>query len=1345
MKAFVVRKLPRALILALAFLLGTSVIVQAAGGLFSIDPGSAAVSPLGGSSSADGISVEFGSTPPTNPTVADYRQAYAEAQRLLDQGRAFRMQRLQRLDPEKCRAEQSNAEYCQFSMTNVANNYTDFVADSRFREFCADYAAIDAYGRCASDSVRTNLIEAARIFAFLTVAQPANLQFDSDAPPVRDLGAQGILEATNEIANVHMIFGNEFVVKAVSRPFSTDGADSEVLVRDEIERLEKALEQYQLATAVLVQALNFNLGGATDIFIGDYFTEREFQLFSAASERQVQVLIEIAKRERILPGRPAERDRAAVRRLNQAYADQYLQAMALASAAVGSNRDDPNTPDVDEGRTFFLNNGGWQIIGNLQRITQTAQTIDAGLNPLGYDEAFVPLRAFEELLELACGGRRSCTQGGGLLNTATQAGAALRDWNREFDQNYSELLAQLSELQDGYDDRLLELCGAATSVGADGLRRFDPCGPRDTNSNNRIDRGDQFGGLLGQNYWELRAAAEGVSLARHRVDAIPQQIQIEQERAERVIGVITATGEQINAYQLAIGMAQAFRQVTVVSTVYSEEYYMGAEASAVASSKLSGKVGVNPVACIAGSCDVTLEQSLEARLETTLGTRLSRTHLNTTDTIYDASALQVSGFEQLITAQETLRDAEIEGANSDAVIKQLLLDQAAALIDLEIALNQLNQVIAEQNLLVAQYHQAMEQRQSSWEAIKFDSPLTKPYTRLFRDAAALSSISTLDQATQAAYLAAKAYEYLTMNPVPYMDELYRVRNADNLRVFLDKLSADYAALPREQFSKRTYRLSLAEDLLGLTDENLNPDGALAPAQVADERARLFREFLEANRYRANGEDKIAYVFGTTLDHPKFLRGVFNNRIARISNDDPGCASGCRGLWLNLVTDQQAGEFRGDLPQIRLSHGGSATYRNGSLREVTYRPGPALMIGRTLPPGFGGETRAAVMTSHINLGPSEEPNRNYLEDRFFDLSIATSQWIIEIDLTSPSENTRLDLSKIRDIEIRMDTTYVTPAANARFVAMDTQRLNALESGAPLPAEVAAFLEAHEAPAQLEAPAPAAAAIAAPTQATAGVSGYAYRGQFFVSAPVNLGTAAIGFDLAIADDGTISGRLCRGCTPLYTEAPSISGSYDAAAQTMSFTTAVFGGTINGREVQRTIAFSGAFDPATNELEGTYVETLTGYTPDPLVTEGEFLVTRGEAPVTILPDSPAVLVNPDNLYLVAGGASVSYNVVLGSKPTAPVTIAIVGDAQVVTNPTELTFTPENWDVPQSVSVGAPRTSDAAAIRQALIRHTITSADGTYAALAVADLVVQISNRAEDPGTQSRLYLPLIMRNDG
>ena len=72
-------------------------------------------------------------------------------------------------------------------------------------------------------------------------------------------------------------------------------------------------------------------------------------------------------------------------------------------------------------------------------------------------------------------------------------------------------------------------------------------------------------------------------------------------------------------------------------------------------------------------------------------------------------------------------------------------------------------------------------------------------------------------------------------------------------------------------------------------------------------------------------------------------------------------------------------------------------------------------------------------------------------------------------------------------------------------------------------------------------------------------------------------------------------------------------------------------------------------------------------------------------------------DKLYLIEladtlsedSGAAVSYKVVLGREPTADVSLQITGGDQIYVNdssePVSLTFTADNWFIPQNVSVTA------------------------------------------------------------
>lgn len=85
-------------------------------------------------------------------------------------------------------------------------------------------------------------------------------------------------------------------------------------------------------------------------------------------------------------------------------------------------------------------------------------------------------------------------------------------------------------------------------------------------------------------------------------------------------------------------------------------------------------------------------------------------------------------------------------------------------------------------------------------------------------------------------------------------------------------------------------------------------------------------------------------------------------------------------------------------------------------------------------------------------------------------------------------------------------------------------------------------------------------------------------------------------------------------------------------------------------------------------------------------------------------------------------SYGVVLLARPLAPVLVSLTTGGRVATTPTQLLFTLDNWSVMQTVTVRVA--SGVPVPNSDLIRHSATSADAAYDALAIADVVVVIED---------------------
>ena len=87
-------------------------------------------------------------------------------------------------------------------------------------------------------------------------------------------------------------------------------------------------------------------------------------------------------------------------------------------------------------------------------------------------------------------------------------------------------------------------------------------------------------------------------------------------------------------------------------------------------------------------------------------------------------------------------------------------------------------------------------------------------------------------------------------------------------------------------------------------------------------------------------------------------------------------------------------------------------------------------------------------------------------------------------------------------------------------------------------------------------------------------------------------------------------------------------------------------------------------------------------------------------------------------------SYTVVLTTQPTMDVMISVLPDASCEVTPSVLNFTPENWNVPQAVTVNAIDDIYAEGYHKSIIAHRITSADLVYNCLPVRDLAVFVTD---------------------
>ncbi len=127
-----------------------------------------------------------------------------------------------------------------------------------------------------------------------------------------------------------------------------------------------------------------------------------------------------------------------------------------------------------------------------------------------------------------------------------------------------------------------------------------------------------------------------------------------------------------------------------------------------------------------------------------------------------------------------------------------------------------------------------------------------------------------------------------------------------------------------------------------------------------------------------------------------------------------------------------------------------------------------------------------------------------------------------------------------------------------------------------------------------------------------------------------------------------------------------------------------------------------------------------------EGVTAGTPSEAIITIVDDDTAgVTVEPTTLGVDEDGSGV-YTVVLDSEPVSTVTVTVndpTDNTDATAEPASLTFTPDNWDTGQAVTVSAADDSDNVS-ETATVTHTATSADTLYEGIDIDDVTVSITD---------------------
>ncbi|MCL4860138.1 MAG: hypothetical protein KJZ93_12055 [Caldilineaceae bacterium] len=777
-------------------------------------------------------------------------------------------------------------------------------------------------------------------------------------------------QSVREAAYLRMIFGQEFVVDALGLHFSAGQLlGGEAFVRDELAKLEAAVYQYGLAEKGMNEALNTLVGNGC--YLANFYTQAEWSLLIRAVTGKERAQHEIAIRKSYLDdygATPEQRAAASVMTFRAATMEQYVKMVATAGQMAN-----PAPCIMVSGGQLPDGSAIAEMVQNMLDTRATVKHLGDGRNPFGFDVRFTPATPY--------GQPGNPNDPAGLWNQA-QAAAVLAQQiqarteqaERNYDLNQVELLKAVAGVKTNVDRILFDVVSCDSNTLADAeleacvntqIELTTDCDSASADFNACINNPDIFtGGDLRKLREEMRAAY---------LEIVKIQTQIENNAKRRA--------------------AEISRSTTIKSALLTNSNTQAAYAVGEAMSDFfSFSIGV--------------------------GTDFGSGALN-----FNPGAIAKAVLGNLSIKRQAVADMEIEGAESEANVRNLFLDLVELQGDLAIAAQQYIALETEYDGLAAVAEKALLEALRQRNYIQ-QSPANDPGYRIVRDSLRLQLASQLQRAARLSYLAAKRAEYeyaarLSASTFAVSD-IYRARTADDILFYLNALRAvtDNLVNTEAAVNPSDFTISVAQHVLGLTDEALGLTGQAAEA----ERTRRFRLWVADHTY-AGGSGKPQLVFNFTTSAA--ANGIFSNviqqgfdrywlhKLAGVGVPKPGNT----GVGVNLVS-AQAGNL--GYRTVALNQGGSVHLRTlaGCIFDYRLIP-PAVLLGLEWPSNQPPESTGAVFKGHVNGANGERTSA------FLGRAVSATDWQVIVFAGSPQAGLPdLDLQQLTDIELHFSTTYAS---------------------------------------------------------------------------------------------------------------------------------------------------------------------------------------------------------------------------------------------------------------------------------------------------------------------------------
>lgn len=808
-------------------------------------------------------------------------------------------------------------------------------------------------------------------------------------------------QSVREVANVRMIVGQEFMVDALGVNFSGGFIGGEEFVKSEVAQLRAARYQFEKAEQYLASGLKKVVGNSC--LISDFYTEAEWSLLSLAAERQGNTQYHIATRESYLnvgnaQGIP-QAQAMAQRTFRQSANDAHIKLIGL--AALGA----PVRPNCQIGERPGGDAIAQMALTQLET-KQQSQELAAGLNIFGFDTTMTPARPYISTSPRNCD---TLAQGDrGLWDEAwcsAKVAEALQEREenktRAFDASQERLNESLNTIRLGLDLVLDDVAGCLRSQFSNDAD-FLACAEK------QAFEADQC--------WQLASIPA-------ETDATTLDLPLNYPNFDACIN--SGNFNRNNDFDTALnGMRSgylAWQAVVKSAENINEQIQNSTDANATVTKWLGIAGGAETAARVAQSAlDIAgcSDDLIKAAVCGAIGAG---------NGIAQAAAGALS----------TAADVEIANAENEKEIKNLLLQMSELLIDAQSAKQAFLSTRSDTGGLIGYFNRSLNEtkRQRAYFAT---SPANDPSFRIVRDSARLELAAALERAARISYLAARRAEYeyaarLSASGFAISD-IYRARTAQDILEYLNKLqniSSNLAGSASRDITPIDLKISVAKDILLLTDEVLRSEGFTTPETIDAERARRFRLWVSENTVRnrftepKDGKPVLRFDFGTSLLNGGLFSNVFsqaysNHWLLKLTGVGTPNANS-NGVSINLVSEETNLSHR----KVVMSQGGLVHMSSFAGCVFDYRLiAPAKLLGSEWPASQDAESVTATFNANVNEIHDFTEN-GYRSPAFDGQAVSATNWEIIVFAGSPQASLGLadmDLQQLTDIELNLSVVY-----------------------------------------------------------------------------------------------------------------------------------------------------------------------------------------------------------------------------------------------------------------------------------------------------------------------------------